>query len=167
MSLPVHFLTRTGVLVCLFAVLAHTTQQELDQANGTPTTPYLALTTVFTPPSNCFTDVSLLSGYGYPTSYSVGLGPGNEFSDCSPCWLGLASTSTCFPSGWSLSATFSPGICPSGYSIACSSINSIGTLAETVATCCPRGVITARTCVKNLSLILYHTVVIFAHQKCG
>jgi hypothetical protein len=124
----------SALQIGLLVVLADATIEEQRRA----ATAHLPLTTVFIPPADCFTDVSLLSGYGYPTSYSVGLGPGNEFSDCTPCWLGLASTSTCFPSGWSQSAVFSPGVCPDGYYAACSSINSIGTLSETVATCCPR-----------------------------
>lgn len=105
----------------------------------TLTSPNFPLTTTFTPPPNCFTDVSLFSGYGYPTAYSVGLGVGNEFSACSNCWqwLGLASASTCFPPSYSFSAIFSPGVCPSGYYIACGSTNVLETVTETVATCCP------------------------------
>ncbi|KAH8896102.1 hypothetical protein GQ53DRAFT_9200 [Thozetella sp. PMI_491] len=79
-----------------------------------------------------------MSDYGYPTSFTIGLGPGNQFSNCNPCWLGLVSTSTCFPSGYSFSAVFSPGVCPQGYYTACSSVNTIGKIPETVATCCPR-----------------------------
>jgi hypothetical protein len=126
----------SGLLITLLPLLSSATAA--DQI----TSATLPLTTIFTPPPNCFTDVSLFTGYNYPTAsnspYSVGLGAGNEFSDCSPCWLGLATTSTCFPSSYSISATYSPGVCPEGYEIACSSVDSNGQALETVATCCPR-----------------------------
>ena len=78
-----------------------------------------ALTTIFTPSPSCLSDL-----YFYqPTDFYISLGP--------------PSTSDCLPSGWALSGYFSPGICPSGYAIACSSLNSLGSLTETVATCCP------------------------------
>jgi len=126
----------SGLLITLLPLLSPATAA--DQI----TSATLPLTTIFTPPRNCFTDVSLFTGYNYPTAsnspYSVGLGAGNEFSNCSPCWLGLATTSTCFPSSYSISATYSPGVCPKGYEIACSSVDSNGQVLETVATCCPR-----------------------------
>ncbi|KAI0179438.1 hypothetical protein GGR52DRAFT_570321 [Hypoxylon sp. FL1284] len=45
----------------------------------------------------------------------------------------------CWPSSYlsSSSEYCSPGLCPSGYSPACKSTRSIGTLAETIQTCCP------------------------------
>jgi hypothetical protein len=100
---------------------------------------YLPLTTVFTPPAECFTDIAWYSPYGYgeTSSYNVGIGPLSG-PGCSPCWMGLPSSSSCFPPGWDVSAIYSPGKCPMGYTVACSSVNSIGTLTETVATCCPR-----------------------------
>jgi hypothetical protein len=125
-----------GLLIGLIPLLS------LATAADQITSATLPLTTIFTPPPNCFTDVSLFTGYNYPTAsnspYSFGLGAGNEFSNCSPCWLGLATTSTCFPSSYSISATYSPGVCPEGYEIACSSVDSNGQAFETVATCCPR-----------------------------
>lgn len=76
-----------------------------------------ALTTTFSPAPSCTNDF-----YTAPTYYSIG-GP-------------LASE--CFPSGWaSTSQYFSPGICPTGYTEACSSLSTYGTLVETFATCCP------------------------------
>ncbi|KAN0073250.1 hypothetical protein V8E54_008470 [Elaphomyces granulatus] len=59
--------------------------------------------------------------------------------------LGPPDTSDCFPSGWEpvTTAYFSPGVCPIAYSIACWRDNSIGTLTETTATCCPSGYICA------------------------
>jgi hypothetical protein len=78
-----------------------------------------ALTTAFIPSPSCLSDL-----YFYqPTNFYISLGP--------------PSTSDCLPSGWALSGYFSPGICPSGYTIACSSSNSLDLLTETVATCCP------------------------------
>jgi len=53
------------------------------------------------------------------------------------------SISTCFPSGWNsyTSVTYSPGICPAGYTVA--AVSSIATDTnsgtETIATCCPTG----------------------------
>jgi hypothetical protein len=76
------------------------------------------LTTTFTPVPSCTTNF-----YTLPIYYSIG-GP-------------LASQ--CFPSGWvSTSQYFSPGICPNGYTQACSSLSISGTDVETQATCCPR-----------------------------
>ncbi|KAN0079616.1 hypothetical protein V8E54_004830 [Elaphomyces granulatus] len=88
----------------------------------------IALTTTFVPPSSCLTDTYLYDSnptQTFPYFYS----------------LGPPDTSDCFPSGWGPATTayFSPGVCPLGYSIACSNYNSIGTLTETIATCCPSG----------------------------
>ncbi|KAN0076383.1 hypothetical protein V8E54_006525 [Elaphomyces granulatus] len=87
-----------------------------------------ALTTTFVPPSSCLTDTYLYDitpNQPYPYFYN----------------LGPPDTSNCFPSGWEPTTTayFSPGVCPLGYNIACSNYNSIGTLTETTATCCPSG----------------------------
>jgi hypothetical protein len=52
--------------------------------------------------------------------------------------LGPPSTSDCLPSGWKFTSQhFSPGLCPSGYVIACSITTALGTFTETQATCCP------------------------------
>jgi hypothetical protein len=84
--------------------------------------PALALTTTFIPSPSCLTDI-----------YMYTLGGIHYFS------LGPPNTN-CFPSGWqpATAAYFSPGICPQDYGIACSSYNSIDSLTETVATCCPK-----------------------------
>jgi hypothetical protein len=83
----------------------------------------LALTTTFVPSSSCLTDIYM---------YNPG---GSRFFS-----LGPPDVSDCFPSGWEPATTayFSPGVCPQGYGIACSSYNSIDTLTETIATCCPK-----------------------------
>ncbi|OJJ43563.1 hypothetical protein ASPZODRAFT_136018 [Penicilliopsis zonata CBS 506.65] len=81
----------------------------------------IPLTTTFTPPTACLSDL-------WVVSTSVGgawmnLGPGN--------------TTECLPSGWSPTTYFSPGICPSGYVIATSTTASVNDAVETIATCCP------------------------------
>lgn len=89
----------------------------------------LALTTTFVPASSCLTDV-----YLYYTSLKSQTHPYYFYS------LGPPDTSDCFPSGWEPVTTtyFSPGVCPHGYDVACSNYNFIGTLTETIATCCPK-----------------------------
>ena len=77
----------------------------------------MALTTTFEPSPSCLSDV-----------YSTTTGILNYLS------LGPSESAQCFPSSWQPTAQyFSPGICPSGYAIACSNTNG----AETQATCCP------------------------------
>ena len=80
----------------------------------------LALTTLFTPSPSCFKDI-----------YWV-------FTTDSKQYLRLPS-SACLPPGWSVSAEFSPGICPYGYTIPtdCTKTGAVGSLPETSATCCP------------------------------
>ncbi|KAE9377936.1 hypothetical protein N431DRAFT_461505 [Stipitochalara longipes BDJ] len=80
-----------------------------------------ALTTTFTPAPSCTTDLYTVTSGTY---YSIG-GPS-------------ASISQCFPSGWqSLSQYFSPGVCPQGYTQACSDLSGSDVVTETRATCCP------------------------------
>lgn len=55
-------------------------------------------------------------------------------------WLqGAPLESSCFPSGYAAASEqyYSPASCPSGYTPACQSSNAIGTVTETVRTCCP------------------------------
>jgi hypothetical protein len=78
----------------------------------------IPLTTTFIPAPSCLSDY-----YWISTSF-ISLGP--------------PSSTGCFPSGWqSESQYFSPGLCPSGYVIACSTTTALGTFTETQATCCP------------------------------
>lgn len=89
-----------------------------------------ALTTTFTPASSCTIDLYKLQYPGITCALGTSLIP------CEFFHLGVdSSASKCFPLGWSDStaAYFSPGICPDGYTEACSS--TVG--AETRATCCP------------------------------
>ncbi|KAK0900572.1 hypothetical protein LTR02_009116 [Friedmanniomyces endolithicus] len=74
------------------------------------------MTATFTPPPDCLSDVYL---YG-----------GDQL-------LG-AQTPSCFPPDWSSLTTvfYSPGVCPSGYWTACSSVVTAETIIETHATCC-------------------------------
>ncbi|KAJ5619838.1 hypothetical protein N7510_003822 [Penicillium lagena] len=96
----------------------------------------LPLTTTFVPPSTCISDTYLASS-GCTTGICDGLwmnlGPGPQ------------STGACLPSSWSPYSYYSPGVCPSGYSIAYSSVGS-GDDPETFATCCPSSY-TARTAI--------------------
>lgn len=52
---------------------------------------------------------------------------------------GPVPTKDCFPSNYNPApdAYYSPGVCPVGFTVACSSINAIGTVSETIQTCCP------------------------------
>ncbi|RYP29462.1 hypothetical protein DL767_006731 [Monosporascus sp. MG133] len=85
-----------------------------------------ALTTTFTPPAACATSTGL---------YLVGCG-----EDCSYHAKGPLETTTCYPSAYDphiSSGYYSPGICPSGYTEACSRAESVGTVTEWAYTCCP------------------------------
>jgi hypothetical protein len=101
----------------------------------TATTP-LALTTTFSPQPECTTDtwyIEYVTGeYYYTTSIPNSL-EGWYLSQGPTDWR------SCFPSGYEAKTDFyySPGVCPSGYSIASSSVLSIGVSSETRATCCP------------------------------
>jgi hypothetical protein len=77
----------------------------------------IPLTTTFKPSPSCLSDY-------YWTGSFLSLGP--------------PVTSDCLPPGWQvISQHFSPGLCPSGYVIACSTTTILGTFTETQATCCP------------------------------
>ncbi|KAJ5832881.1 hypothetical protein N7474_001192 [Penicillium riverlandense] len=94
----------------------------------------LPLTTTFVPPSTCISDTYLASS-------------GCTTGTCNGLWMNLGpgpqATGACLPSGYSPYSYYSPGVCPSGYSIAYSSVGS-GENPETFATCCPSSY-TART----------------------
>jgi hypothetical protein len=95
------------------------------------TTTVLPLTTVFTPPASClnapFTLESSSSGVaGFSTAWRDW---GETSSQCYP----HSFSSLQFTWGW-----YSPGVCPSGYAIAQTSIPSTA-IKTTQAWCCPAG----------------------------
>lgn len=97
-----------------------------------------SLTTTFTPPSACSSDFSRI--------YFVSSDNGWYFAQ------GPVSLGSCFPSGFGgqESEFYSPGLCPSGYSTACSRLNHIGSVTETIFTCCPTSLpYTCRTTVSG------------------
>ena len=91
------------------------------------------LTTIFTPPAGCLDPNNIIDVWTTVCNY----GP----ASCEYQLLGQPpdSPKTCMPPSYNPSGNnyYSPGLCPSGYVTACSSVNSIGSLTETVATCCP------------------------------
>jgi hypothetical protein len=95
------------------------------------------LTTVFTPPASCVADINW---YTYTASQTNGLVTIGNPTQCVDhlCYAAFPLNSNCLPEGWALSRAFSPGVCPEGYTIACSSLSTAGTATETVATCCPK-----------------------------
>lgn len=88
------------------------------------------LTTTFTAPASCTTATGLYQIWNDAGTYRYEQGP-------------LATMSGCFPDGYgaSLSRYYSPGLCPSGYTAACSSTDAVvsatATATETAFTCCP------------------------------
>lgn len=96
----------------------------------------LSLPTLFVPPNSCFTHVywySFISGQPpQPAGTTVVPNVPNSL------YLGLPGSSNCLPTSWAPSSYYSPGICPGGYTIACSTVSSVETVTETIATCCPR-----------------------------
>ncbi|KAH6887097.1 hypothetical protein B0T10DRAFT_563318 [Thelonectria olida] len=87
-----------------------------------------ALTTTFTPAESCLS--SLSNTYAEP-------------GDMGAMYGGPLSTDGCFPDRYAYARTnyYSPGICPDGYTTACSSTIAAkgeGGAVETVVTCCPR-----------------------------
>jgi hypothetical protein len=95
-----------------------------------------ALPTTFTPASSCLGNTNIWLVY-HDNKF-------NCFSSyaCPYYFLqGPLDTSDCLPPNYEDSEdTFhSPGICPSGYTSACTSAQSLGTYAVTVQICCPTG----------------------------
>jgi hypothetical protein len=92
----------------------------------------LALTTTFTPPASCFGTGAILDVL---TTVCAG-----TLASCQYLVLGQAPSGsmTCMPPGYTPGGNYySPGICPSGYTTACWSLNPVGSLTETAVTCCP------------------------------
>lgn len=104
-----------------------------------------ALTTTFTPSPSCF---SKNVHETTPGSLCVS---GAQTIDCKWTQLGpTSSISDCLPPGWNAYGTpyYSPGVCPSGYSINdCLSVKVINeTIRETRGTCCPMWVNVSSHC---------------------
>src|SRR5436305_15222935 len=89
------------------------------------------LTTQFTPPSSC-----LATSAFYQIWTSVCASP---LITCDMELFGVPDITGCFPPGYtpSLDFYYSPGVCPSGYTPACTSFNTVSSLIETIYTCCP------------------------------
>jgi len=92
------------------------------------------LTATFTPPASCFTSNNVYLDSDSVTTAGMVYYVGNI--------LGPSLVPTeCYPPQWKPidDFFFSPGVCPSGYTTATSSVDVIGgTATETRATCCPR-----------------------------
>ncbi|KAJ5678919.1 hypothetical protein N7462_007163 [Penicillium macrosclerotiorum] len=111
--------TTTGSTADSTTVLV-VTQTSTNDATTTTRTAPLPLTTTFTPPSECLTNLwAAMSN----SSTWMNLGPIN--------------TAECLPSGWAPKSYYSPGICPSGWIMAYNTTTSTGGTAETRGTCCP------------------------------
>ena len=91
-----------------------------------------ALTTTFIPPSSCISSFSNAYVVIQSSTLYQAAGP--------------VSTAGCFPSNYQDARTnyYSPGICPAGYTSACTSLNVLETDTETVVTCCPTFVLALR-----------------------
>ncbi|KAK4144118.1 uncharacterized protein C8A04DRAFT_11845 [Dichotomopilus funicola] len=85
------------------------------------------LTTTFTPPASCIATDPQLYQVWSRTSSSYVAGPL------------FTADSNCFPKSYNPVPTnyYSPGWCPHGYTIACSTLASTGIETETAAVCCP------------------------------
>jgi len=85
-------------------------------------TPTPALTTIFTPPSSCLSEI---------------VWEANTVWQIAPLY-----ETQCYPYGYATSIYYSPGICPSGYMMGEQTLHSIiqgtSTAWETYAACCPR-----------------------------
>jgi hypothetical protein len=93
-----------------------------------------ALTTVFTPAPSCLAPTNIWQIYA--SCPLVGF-------NCYYLIQGPPSQSNCFPGGYEPTSTayYSPGICPQGYTPACSQANPTGSVTVTTQTCCPRFVL--------------------------
>lgn len=87
-----------------------------------------SLTTTFTPPARCTDRNDIYNVYfGDPDNPGVYQLQGPlDIRGCYPPQYGPTR-----------GAYYSPGICPEGFTVACSRLNSVGALTETIHTCCP------------------------------
>lgn len=88
-----------------------------------------ALTTAFVPSSFCLASDNIWKVF---TTC-----PSND--QCYYLLQGPPSTLDCLPTAYRIDSTayYSPAHCPSGYTPACSSLNTVNQFTETVYTCCP------------------------------
>jgi hypothetical protein len=84
------------------------------------------LTTTFTPDGKSCGDST--------DFYAIATKPGARYLAQGPRDL-----AACLPSGYepARDAYYSPGVCPDGYTVACSQVTSAGDVTETIQTCCP------------------------------
>ncbi|KAK1980735.1 hypothetical protein LZ30DRAFT_722271 [Colletotrichum cereale] len=84
-----------------------------------------SLTTTFTPAASC-TAAGIAHIQVNEVQYFLLQGP-------------PATSTDCFPDGYDpdRTALYAPGVCPSGYTEACSQLETFATVTETVFTCCP------------------------------
>jgi hypothetical protein len=117
----------------------------MSSTSGLATTTISALTTTFTPSQSCLAEYFYYQTTYTPPATAAVTTLGTHFYVS----LGPAQTSsatTCLPAGWApASQYFSPGICPSGYSMASSTFNTTGAVTETQALCCPSNYIASPT----------------------
>ncbi|KAJ5212746.1 uncharacterized protein N7498_004392 [Penicillium cinerascens] len=105
------------------------------------TTRVIPLTTTFIPPSSCLL-INPVQTSANEINASYGDDISASFDDVSATSMvytigPTTSASQCFPSGWKSSSYFSPGLCPSGYTVGFSTRVNINTITETRASCCP------------------------------
>ena len=105
------------------------------------------LSTTFTAPSGaCATSTGI---------HIVHCDPSNPTDGCTWWAEGplMPEGADCYPKGFSPSMApapyYSPGVCPSGYTAACTSRNTIDTLTETVYTCCPTALGYTYQCIRG------------------
>ncbi|OJJ42458.1 hypothetical protein ASPZODRAFT_137270 [Penicilliopsis zonata CBS 506.65] len=96
----------------------------------------IPLTTTFTPPAACTTDIHFIEYVDGNNFFSAVSTTAEILYYMS---LGPEDWSSCFPSGYATSSYFSPGICPSGYTQDGFSYITLDGNVETRATCCPEG----------------------------
>ncbi|KAK2046011.1 hypothetical protein LZ31DRAFT_552726 [Colletotrichum somersetense] len=84
-----------------------------------------SFTTTFTPAASC-TNAGITHIQVNEVQYFLLQGP-------------PASSTNCFPEGYDpdRTAVYAPGICPRGYTEACSQLGTFATITETTFTCCP------------------------------
>jgi hypothetical protein len=91
-----------------------------------------ALTTDFAPAATCLSSLAEL----YKTSSVDNNDSAWYYTAMGPLSVGASS---CFPTNYGNARTdyYSPGVCPSAYPAACTTINTAGTVEETTHICCP------------------------------